>query len=187
MQVCDTLAPQHQSGPQMLDTGSDQDFSPCLCYMQAGLLQKWTIVWGPLICPAAAATGTELCATRHQPSTQVCAYNASIIKSALAPSEVAHQFQNFGPCLQVAPWPGPALPRRPSPAVHTSGSLRSADQHILQPGKARLRTYGERAFEYAGPKLWNNLPLHIKTAKSVGEFKRMLKTHFFKSAFEHCT
>ena len=66
-------------------------------------------------------------------------------------------------------------------------SLRSADQHILQPGKARLRTYGERAFEYAGPKLWNNLPLHIKTAKSVGEFKRMLKTHFFKSAFEHCT
>ena len=64
-------------------------------------------------------------------------------------------------------------------------SLRSADKHLLQPRTARLRSYGERAFAYAGPKLWNDLPLEIRSAKSIDEFKRLLKTHYFHIAYDN--
>ena len=36
--------------------------------------------------------------------------------------------------------------------------------------------YGERAFSRAGPKLWNNLPLHIRMESDVTTFKKLLKS-----------
>ena len=41
-------------------------------------------------------------------------------------------------------------------------------------------SYGQRAFSYAGPELWNTLPEHIKNSKSVNDFKKKLKTYFFQ-------
>ncbi len=69
-------------------------------------------------------------------------------------------------------------------SVHTPGrALRSANQNILVVPRTRLRTYGDRAFSVAAPKLWNNLPLQLRRAPSTTTFKRQLKTHLFELAF----
>ena len=47
----------------------------------------------------------------------------------------------------------------------------------------RLKTYGDRAFSIAGPKLWNDLPLEIRKCASVATFKQSLKTFLFKLAY----
>ena len=40
--------------------------------------------------------------------------------------------------------------------------------------------YGTRTFEYAGPRLWNALPLEMRTLESIDTFKKQLKTLLFK-------
>lgn len=42
---------------------------------------------------------------------------------------------------------------------------------------------GSRAFSVCAPQLWNELPLELRSASSVGTFKRGLKTHLFRLAF----
>lgn len=42
---------------------------------------------------------------------------------------------------------------------------------------------GEKGFHYAGPMIWNGLPNSIKTASSIITFKRLLKTFYFKIAY----
>ena len=43
--------------------------------------------------------------------------------------------------------------------------------------------HGERAFSKIAPKLWNSLPLNLKTIPSLQTFKISLKTYLFKLAF----
>ncbi len=45
--------------------------------------------------------------------------------------------------------------------------LRSEGQLQLLVPRARLKTKGDRAFSVVGPRLWNALPLHIRTAPTV--------------------
>ena len=47
-----------------------------------------------------------------------------------------------------------------------------------------FKTYGERAFSVAAPRLWNKLPLQIRLSSSEAVFKANLKTHLFKRAFD---
>jgi hypothetical protein len=63
-------------------------------------------------------------------------------------------------------------------------SLRSDNQELLVEPRTKLVTYGDRAFSAAAPRLWNNLPLHIKQSSSVECFKRQLKTFLFKQCFQ---
>ena len=64
-------------------------------------------------------------------------------------------------------------------------ALRSADHHLLKlPGKTRLKTYGDRCFEVVGPTLWNNLPLNLRMPHTLDLFKKELKTHLFRAAYE---
>ena len=68
----------------------------------------------------------------------------------------------------------PYVPSRP---------LRSADKMLLEPFSAKKRSRGDRSFKAAGPKLWNALPLYIRSAESIGTFRSLLKTHLFSIAF----
>ena len=45
----------------------------------------------------------------------------------------------------------------------------------------RIHTgFGDRAFQVAGPRLWNNLPASLRQSDTtVGQFKKLLKTHLF--------
>ena len=61
-------------------------------------------------------------------------------------------------------------------------TLRSSQQKFLSIKRYKTQ-YGKRAFSYIGPKLWNGIPLDIRTADSVQKFKTLLKTHLFSHAF----
>ena len=48
----------------------------------------------------------------------------------------------------------------------------------------RIRTkFGARAFSVSGPTLWNLPPAHLRVAKNISSFRKLLKTHFFDLAF----
>ena len=60
--------------------------------------------------------------------------------------------------------------------------LRSNNTNKLK--EPRIRTkLGARAFSVSGPTLWNLLPGHLRVAKNISSFRKLLKTHFFDLAF----
>ena len=44
------------------------------------------------------------------------------------------------------------------------------------------KTYGDRAFSVAAPKLWNELPLDLRSLDTINLFKKHLKTDLFKKS-----
>ena len=69
--------------------------------------------------------------------------------------------------------------------LHTpSRNLRSSNKNLLVKPYFNLNSYGKRAFSVAAPELWNNLPEDIKSANSIDDFKRKLKTFLFTRAYE---
>ena len=69
---------------------------------------------------------------------------------------------------------------QPSRKVRT---LRSSDlDHLNVP---RVRTaVGSRAFSVAAHRLWNDLPLEIRSAKTQISFRKKLKTYFWSGFFD---
>ena len=57
----------------------------------------------------------------------------------------------------------------------------SANLELTVP--SRSLAYGTRAFSYAGPTVWNSLPLTVKKSNSVDTFKKHLKSYLFRAAF----
>ena len=47
--------------------------------------------------------------------------------------------------------------------------------------------YGDRAFYAAAPKLWNTLPLELRSCTSIDTFKKSLKTYLFEIAHDITT
>ena len=68
-------------------------------------------------------------------------------------------------------------------APPASRVLRSTTQMSLAVPQTSLKTKGDRAFSVIAPKLWNSLPLHVKSSPTVESFKSSLKTHLFSIAF----
>ena len=69
------------------------------------------------------------------------------------------------------------------PLYTPTRSLRSATKLLLDvpgPKDAKLKRYGQRAFKYVAPTLWNNLPGSIREKDSLQAFKSALKTHLFR-------
>ena len=62
-------------------------------------------------------------------------------------------------------------------------ALRSSSKGLLQEQKSRLKTAGDRAFSISAPKLWNQLPEHLRTCEDLNSFKKTLKTYYFQQAY----
>ena len=62
--------------------------------------------------------------------------------------------------------------------------LRSNGSLILNVPRSNTKSWGDRAFSIAGPRLWNSLPIELRMTTNIVEFKSRLKTHLFKVAFE---
>ena len=62
-------------------------------------------------------------------------------------------------------------------------ALRSANNNDLQV-PSTSSCYGDRTFVASAPRLWNALPRELKIATSLIYFKRLLKTHLFRIAYE---
>ena len=65
-----------------------------------------------------------------------------------------------------------------------SRTLRLSDKELLVQLRCHLKTYGERAFSFIAPKLWNALPLSIKRCNSAESFKSTLKTYLSRNCLE---
>ena len=63
------------------------------------------------------------------------------------------------------------------------GPLAFVVQKLLVVHRTNMKTYGDRAFSIAGPKLWNQLPLSIRELSSIDSFKKSLKTYLFRLAY----
>ena len=65
-------------------------------------------------------------------------------------------------------------------------NLRSDNMLLIAPchPRAKLKSYGERSFQYAAPTEWNKPPLSIRESLSLDIFKTHLKTFLFKSILE---
>ena len=57
-----------------------------------------------------------------------------------------------------------------------SRNLRSSNMSLLKKPTSK-RTWGDRSFSVAAPRLWNHLPTKLKSCHSVTRFKSLLKTH----------
>ena len=45
--------------------------------------------------------------------------------------------------------------------------------------KLKNKTFANKAFSVAGPRLWNSLPHNIRNINELSAFKKSLKTHLF--------
>jgi len=61
-------------------------------------------------------------------------------------------------------------------------SAKSATAWLLVKRCARTK-FGERAFSFADPAAWNNLPKDLQHCSNTDVFKKRLKTFLFQSAF----
>jgi hypothetical protein len=65
-------------------------------------------------------------------------------------------------------------------SISNNSRLRSSSMLLLKHGpRAHTVSYGDRAFAVAAPKLWNNIPFHIRSSPSINVFKSKLKAHLF--------
>ena len=78
---------------------------------------------------------------------------------------------------------GPSYVRDLLQAYKPTRSLRSSTRNLLVTPRSRLKFYGDRAFLVCTPKLWNNLPEHMKCSLNLTSFKSNLKTYLFKHYF----
>ena len=58
-------------------------------------------------------------------------------------------------------------------------ALRSSTRTVLLIPRTKCKSFGDRSFAVAGPRLWNDLPSTIQCAPSLQVFKTKLKTWLF--------
>ena len=87
----------------------------------------------------------------------------------------------FKVCTGIAP---PYLTELLRKKTASRYALRTNSQLLLEVPLTRCKTFGDRAFAHAAPKIWNNLPLAVWESWTIECFKTRLKTFLFKSAFE---
>ena len=63
--------------------------------------------------------------------------------------------------------------------------LHSGRGAILLQQPRFMSTSGNRAFAIAVPKLWNSLPEGLRMISDYSEFRKKLKSHLFRKAYQH--
>jgi len=66
-------------------------------------------------------------------------------------------------------------------ATKRSGLRSSLTTYYVKPGLSTK--FGERAFPFAGPHVWNQLPQQLRAISNPAAFKKHIKTHFLNSVF----
>jgi hypothetical protein len=99
------------------------------------------------------------------------------------PVEQRVQFKVLLLCFKCLNSNGPAYLQELLVPYRPTRSLRSGSANLLVEPKTAMKTYGDRAFSVAGPRLWNELPNYVKDCSTLSGFKKSLKTHLFKIAF----
>jgi len=67
------------------------------------------------------------------------------------------------------------------PYVPGKPGLRSGDDKTRLDIPDTDYTHGDKAFSAIAPRLWNSLPVNIRSCPSITRFRKLLKTHLFPS------
>ena len=78
---------------------------------------------------------------------------------------------------------GSIIPTRTVKQVHTYKKSQIITEKSSRMPSLGTRFYGERTFSFGGQLLWNAVPLHLKEANSVNNFKSLLKTFLFQEYY----
>ena len=62
-------------------------------------------------------------------------------------------------------------------------NLRSTKKFLLKVPTSNKKSYGDRAFKNAAPRVWNSLPLQIRQCTTLSSFKTNLKTHLLNQSY----
>ena len=69
--------------------------------------------------------------------------------------------------------------------LHFTRDLKSLnDKTLLFIPRSNLKQYGDRSFKYYSPHVWKLLPREIRDSDCLEHFKKDLKCHLFKIAFD---
>ena len=66
---------------------------------------------------------------------------------------------------------------------HLQQSLRSSSKLLFTVSTVNSLTYGEHAFSFSTPILWNSLPDSVRNTTSLSSFKSALKTFLFQKFY----
>ena len=58
--------------------------------------------------------------------------------------------------------------------------LRSSSSNLLSTPRVSSKKYGERAFTFSGPQIWNSHPENIRSEEGLEKSKKSLKTYLFR-------
>ena len=140
-----------------------------ICVIPNWLLQ-FASVWNTRICHHEVATCAKLgCPCRHT-FVKVQQHNADAEEIALAAGELSHNSQGSAAYIRGTARLAPNYLNTLLQSYMPSRSLRSETGHFLIMPKAR-RKLGCHSLAYAGPKLWSELPVNIRTTTSIASFR----------------
>ena len=107
----------------------------------------------------------------HPPNTQGTSWHKAI------------HFKSMLLCFKSLNNNDPAYRKELVTPYRPTQSLRTGSCNLLVEPTSKMKTYGDRAFSIAGPKLWKSLPNTVKDSNTINGCKKSLKTHLFKIAF----
>ena len=65
-------------------------------------------------------------------------------------------------------------------------TLRSQTKQLLKVPAIKSKTLGNRSFYFIAPKIWNALPVNLRSSASINIFKNNLKTFLYECVFGEC-
>ena len=95
---------------------------------------------------------------------------------------------NFKICLLAYKCFNNMAPKYLQNLTHSKVSLQSLrisdDKYLLQTPTMSNLDYKNRSFYICAPRIWNSLPLDIRSCSSIDLFKSKLKTYYFTQAYD---
>ena len=125
----------------------------------------------------------ELCSPIGCSLWQTWPHHSCVKEASLASGEEASDLQNSATNVPRFERACTYLHRRHASPPPTSANVTISQQQWPQVPSTSSR-YGDRSFAVSAPRLWNAFPCELKIATSLISFKRLLKTHLFRMAYE---
>ena len=158
----------------------------CTSPVSIGLLQQRLVRTSRQPRPA-SSVGLERCCTAHLPYPTVRAYHCAALISLhwlRVPEHILFKQAVLTYLSIHGTSPGYLESCFTRVADITSRRrLRSSTSDRLDVPVVRLSTVGRRAFPVSGVNIWNDLPTHVTSAKSLEVFRQRLKTFLFTRSY----
>ena len=162
------------------------DLSTNVCSLH---LWVWTNSRLRLAATSSAVSPECKCSTYHV-ELEIWTYYSDISwQLTLAAHLSTNNVQAVYHCLQVSVYTGAAPSYLTEMCVPVAASTGHRCLHLAARGdlmvpRTRMITYGSRSFAVSGPRVWNDLPLTLRSSSTtLGQFQRRLKTTLFCLAY----